>query len=67
MKRRDFIKKTALMAGAAGWANNALADETKVVQSTIMNEGQQIHAIDDFCSNVTKLCRDIDGGGLCCE
>ena len=47
MKRRDFIKKTALMAGAAGWANNALADETKVVQSTIMNEGQQIHAIDE--------------------
>ena len=38
MKRRDFIKKTALMAGAAGWANNSLADETKVVQSTIMNE-----------------------------
>ena len=47
MKRRDFIKKTALMAGAAGWANNSLADETKVVQSTIMNEGQQIHAVDE--------------------
>ena len=46
MKRRDFIKKTALMAGAAGWANNALANETKVSQLALGNEGQQIHIAD---------------------
>ena len=46
MKRRDFIKKTALMAGSAGWANNALANETKVSQLALGNEGQQIHIAD---------------------